>query len=89
MILGAEGGSHLGVVWKQSEPDDAPVATGGRQLVRVQREVRAMEAADSDVNDARRKPRPVVRGNGDPPQSDLGQVVLRKAYARWRHGLAS
>jgi hypothetical protein len=79
MVLTAEHRSHLGVLGEQPEPDDAPVAAGAGELVRVDREVRAMEAADADVDDARFEASTVIGGHRDPALRDLGEVGFTEA----------
>ena len=82
VVLGAQRGGHPGVLLEQAEADDPPVAAAGRQLVRVHGEVRPVEAADADVDDARREPPAVVSGDRDPAARDLGEVRLAEADAR-------
>ena len=69
-VLAAEGIGHDGVAREQSEPDDAPAAALGRELVRIHGEVRPVKATDSHMDDRRLEARAVIGGHGDPAEGD-------------------
>jgi hypothetical protein len=79
VVLGAQGRSHVRVSCQQTQADDPPIATGGRQLVDVGGEMRSMKSADAHVDDAWFESAAVIRGDRDPPERDVGQTGLTEA----------
>ena len=76
MILRAQRVCHTGVLLEQPEADDSPVATAGRELLYVHREVCPVEAADPDMDEARSEPVAVVAGDRNSSPGDLGELCL-------------
>ena len=79
VVLIAQIPGHVRILCQQPQADDSPVVTGGRKLVDVDGEVRAVKSADSHVDDARLESSSVVRGDRNPPERDLGQAGLTEA----------
>ena len=67
-------------------PQSLPVSA---QLVGVQREVRTVEAADADVEDARLEPAAVVGRHGDTRAAMSGRVASHSAIGRPQAGRRS
>ena len=78
-VLAAEGVGHDGVAREQSEPDDAPAAALGRELVRVHRQMRPVKATNSHMHDRWLEARAVIGGHADPAARDLGETGLAEA----------
>ena len=67
MVLRLEGGSHGGIGWQHPGADDGPVGLAlAAEVIEVHRLVRAVEAADPDVNDGPGETGPVVARDGHP-----------------------
>src|SRR5207245_3701039 len=60
MILRLEYVCHAPIAVEQPDPPNRPASAVLRQLVDVTREVRTMEAADAEVQDARREDAAIV-----------------------------
>ena len=87
VILRREHARHAPIGLEPPEPADAPVATLRRELVDIEGEVRAMEPADAEVEDARSQRRAVVARSRHAQRLDAfergcGETVHRRAHPR-------
>ena len=82
VVLRGQGVRHAHVLPEQPDPTDPPVAAGLGELMGVQREVRTVETADADVEDARLEPAAVVGRHGDTPRGDRRAAPRRTAGSR-------
>ena len=78
-----ERGGHAGVAGEQAEAADAPIAAALSQLLGVDGEVGAMEAAHTDVGDARHEPGAVVRRDRDAAGGDRLEVGVAELERGW------
>jgi len=78
-VLAVESLGHEGVGREEAESHDPPVASLRRQLVRVHREVRPVEATNPHVDDGRLQARAVIGRHGDSGARDLGELRLAES----------
>jgi hypothetical protein len=83
VVLRDQGLRHAHVLTEEPDAADPPVAARLGQLVGVEREVRAMETADADVQDARLQTAAVVRRHGHSARGDVGQGRVAQRNGGW------